>query len=156
MTINADSFTPADAGNIPTGEIRSVEGTALDFRTPTVIGDGMASEYREPDASRGYDNNWVLNKTAPGELSLAAEVYEPSTGIVMTVSTTEPGIQIYTCNSASPRDIGKYGEPRSRHSSIALETQHYPDSPNHPEFPSTVLRPGETFTSRTVYAFSTR
>ena len=156
MTINADAFTPVARGNIPTGEIRPVEGTALDFRTPIAVGRGMASEFKDPDASRGYDNNWVLNKTSTGEVSLAAEVYEPSTGIVMTVFTSEPGIQVYTCNSASPTDIGKYGEARSRHSSIALETQHYPDSPNHGNFPSTVLRPGETFTSRTIYAFSTR
>ena len=156
ITINADAFTPVDRGNIPTGEIRPVEGTALDFRTPTAIGAGMASALKDPDVSRGYDHNWVLKKTAQGELSLAAEVYEPSTGIVMKVFTTEPGMQVFTCNSDNPDDKGKYGEVRMRHNGFALETQHYPDSPNHPEFPSTVLRPGETFSSRTVYAFSTR
>ncbi len=156
MTINADNYTPFDGGNIPTGEIRSVEGTALDFRTPMTVGDGLNSEYKDPDVSGGYDHNWVLNKTAPNEVSLAAEVYEPSTGIVMKVLTSEPGIQIYTCNSSNPYDKGKYGGVRVRHNGIALETQHYPDSPNHPNFPTTVLRPGETFTSKTVYAFSTK
>ncbi len=159
MTIHADAFTPVDRGGIPTGEIRSVNGTSLDFRTPTAIGIGMASEYKNPDASRGYDHNWVLNRKPARQnrdFWHAAEVYEPATGIAMDVFTTEPGMQVYTCNGVNPNDRGKYGEVRTRHSGIALETQHFPDSPNHPDFPSTVLRPGQTFTSHTIYRFFTK
>jgi aldose 1-epimerase len=156
MTINADGFTPTDAGLIPTGEIRSVEGTPLDFRTATPIGARIDSDYEAIVFGKGYDHNWVLNKSAEGEVSLAAEVYEPSTGIVMKVYTDQPGIQFYSGNFMDGTDKGKYGEVHNFRTGIALETQHFPDSPNHPEFPSTELRPGEVYTQHTVYAFSTK
>jgi aldose 1-epimerase len=155
VTIHADAFTPTDAGMIPTGEIRAVEGTPLDFRTPTVVGDRIDTDYEPLVFGGGYDHNWVLNKGSEGEFALAVEVYEPATGIVMQVLTDQPAVQFYSGNSLDgPR--GKRGETYTRRTGLAFETQHYPDSPNHPEFPTTVLRPGETYTQRTVYAFSTR
>ncbi|MDR0907230.1 MAG: galactose mutarotase [Rikenellaceae bacterium] len=157
LTLNADSFTPTDSGLIPTGEIALVEGTPLDFRTPTAIGERIDS----PDCEaivfgKGYDHNWVLNKAAEGEVSVAAVVYEPSTGIELTVLTDQPGIQFYSGNFMNGTGKGKYGEVNAFRSGLALEAQHYPDSPNHPDFPTTVLRPGETYTQHTVYAFSVR
>ncbi len=156
VTINADGFTPTDAGMIPTGEIRPVEGTPMDFRTPTPVGERIDADYEPLTFGGGYDHNWVLNKTAPGTVSLAAEVYEPSTGIVMKVYTDQPGVQFYTGNSMNGLTKGKYGEMQNRRSGLAFETQHFPDSPNRPEFPATVLRPGEVYTQHTVYSFSTK
>ncbi len=157
MTIHADAFTPTDAGLIPTGEIRSVEGTPLDFRIPTPIGERIDSDYEPIVFGKGYDHNWVLSKKPAGEnFWHAAEVYEPATGIVMNIFTSEPGMQFYSGNFMDGSDKGKYGEVHNFRTGIALETQHFPDSPNHPEFPSTVLRPGETFSSHTIYQFSTR
>ncbi len=156
MMINADAFTPTDEGLIPTGEIRPVEGTPLDFRTPTVIGERIESDYEPIVFGKGYDHNWVLNQPEPGKVTLAAEVYEPATGIEMKVYTDQPGIQFYSGNFMDGTDKGKYGEVHNFRTGIALETQHFPDSPNHPEFPTTVLRPGETYTQHTVYAFSVR
>lgn len=156
MTINADAFTPTDAGLIPTGEIRLVEGTPLDFRTPTAIGERIESDYEPMVFGKGYDHNWVLNKAYEGEVSLAAEVYEPATGIVMQVWTNQPGMQFYSGNFMDGTDKGKYGEVHNFRTGIALETQHFPDSPNHAHFPLTVLRPGETYTQHTVYAFSVK
>ncbi len=156
MMINADAFTPTDEGLIPTGEIRPVDGTPLDFRTPTVIGERIESDYEPVVFGKGYDHNWVLNKPAAGETTLAAEVYEPATGILMTVHTDQPGMQFYSGNFMDGTDKGKYGEVHNFRTGIALETQHFPDSPNHPEFPTTVLRPGEVYTQHTVYTFSVR
>lgn len=156
MMINADAFTPTDEGLIPTGEIRPVEGTPLDFRTPTVIGERIDSDYEPIVFGKGYDHNWVLNQSAPGEVTLAAEVYEPATGILMTVYTDQPGMQFYSGNFMDGTDRGKYGEMHNYRTGLALETQHFPDSPNHDNFPSTVLRPGEVYTQHTVYAFSVR
>ena len=156
MTINADGFTPTDGGLIPTGEIWPVEGTPMDFRTPTPVGDRIDADYEVLKFGNGYDHNWVLNKTAPGEVSLAAEVYEPSTGIVMQVHTDQPGIQFYAGTQMNGTDKGKYGEVHNKNTALALETQHFPDSPNHPQFPTTELRPGEVYTQHTVYTFSTK
>ncbi len=156
MMINADAFTPTDEGLIPTGEIRPVDGTPLDFRTPTVIGERIGSDYEPIVFGKGYDHNWVLNKPEPGKVTLAAEVYEPATGILMTVYTDQPGIQFYSGNFMDGTDKGKYGEVHNFRTGIALETQHFPDSPNHAHFPTTVLRPGETYTQHTVYTFSVR
>ncbi len=156
MTINADAFTPTDAGLIPTGEIRPVESTPLDFRTPTVIGARIDSDYEPILFGKGYDHNWVLNKPEPCKVTLAAEVYEPATGIAMKVYTDQPGIQFYSGNFMDGTDKGKYGEVHNFRTGIALETQHFPDSPNHAHFPTTVLCPGETYTQHTVYAFSVR
>jgi aldose 1-epimerase len=157
MMLNADAFTPTDSGLIPTGEIASVEGTPLDFRTPTAIGERIDMPDFEPLVfGKGYDHNWVLNKTTPGEVSVAAKVYEPSTGIELTVLTDQPGVQFYSGNFMDGTDHGKYGEVHNFRTGFALETQHFPDSPNHPNFPTTVLRPGEVYTQHTVYAFSVR
>ena len=156
MTIYADAFTPTDEGLIPTGEIRLVEGTPLDFRTPTVIGDRIESDYEPIVFGKGYDHNWVLSKSEPGKVTLAAEVYEPATGIDMKVYTDQPGIQFYSGNFMDGTDNGKYGEVHNFRTGIALETQNFPDAPNHENFPSSVLRPGETYTQHTVYTFSVR
>jgi aldose 1-epimerase len=157
MMLNADAFTPTDSGLIPTGEIASIEGTPLDFRTPTTIGARIDTPNFEPLVfGKGYDHNWVLDKTSEGEVSVAAEVYEPSTGILLTVLTDQPGVQFYSGNFMDGTDKGKYGEVHNYRTGFALETQHFPDSPNHPSFPTTVLRPGEEYTQHTVYAFSTR
>ena len=145
LTLNASAFTPVDANLIPTGEIHAVEGTPLDFRTPTPIG-GRGS---------GYDHNVVVDRR-DGSLVLAARVLEPASGRTLEVLTTEPGLQLYTGVALDGSLAGTSGRPYRRGDCIALETQHFPDSPNRPGFPSTVLRPGETFRSTTVYRFRTR
>ena len=150
MLINADFYTPGDKALIPTGEISSVKGTALDFTEPKTIG----ARIEQLTQTRGYDHNYVL-KNSDGSLVLAARAYEPTSGRVMTVHTTEPGMQFYTANGM--RGIrGKGGRTYDRHHGFCLETQHFPDSPNKPHFPSTVLRPGEKYSTITVFTFSTR
>ena len=150
MMINADFYTPGDNALIPTGEIHGVRGTALDFTEPKTIG----ARIEQLTQTRGYDHNYVL-KNSDGSLVLAARVYEPTSGRVMTVHTTEPGMQFYTANGM--RGIkGKAGKVYERHYGFCLETQHFPDSPNKPHFPSTVLRPGEKYSTMTVFKFSTR
>ena len=154
LTINASSCTPADALLIPTGEITSVEGTPFDFRTAKTIGQDIETE---GDAQlifgRGYDHNWVLD-TACDASKKAAELYCPETGIKFSVFTSEPGIQVYTGNFLDGTEIGKGGIAYNHRTAVCMETQHYPDSPNKPEFPSTVLRPGEKYRSNTTYYFS--
>ena len=150
MTINADFYTPGDKALIPTGEISSVKGTALDFTEPETIG----ARIEQLTETRGYDHNYVL-KNSDGSLVLAARVYEPTSGRVMTVHTTEPGVQLYTANGMRGVE-GKDGKVYGRHYGFCLETQHYPDSPNKPHFPSTVLRPGQQYNTVTVFKFSTR
>jgi aldose 1-epimerase len=154
LTINADRFTPVDTGLIPTGELRDVAGTPFDFRTPTPIGARIDQEDAQLAAGPGYDHNWVLNKPEPGALSVAAVLTDPTSGRVMEVRTTEPAIQFYSGNFLDG-SLSSRGATFARRTALCLETQHYPDSPNHPDFPTTILRPGETYTSRTVYAFST-
>jgi aldose 1-epimerase len=153
VQINADRYTPADADLIPTGEIRPVAGTPLDFRTPTPIGQRIGDEFLRP--ARGYDHNFVLNKTG-SELALAARVHEPTTGRVLEVLTTEPGVQFYTANGMNVRSPGPGGVRYTSRGGLCLETQHYPDSPNKPSFPSVVLRPGQEFASTTVFRFSAK
>ncbi|HET6469509.1 MAG TPA: aldose epimerase family protein [Geminicoccaceae bacterium] len=154
LMLVADAFTPTDAGSIPTGEIRAVAGTPFDFREPVPIG----ARIREPDEQilhgRGYDHNFVLRKTAPGALELAARVREPSSGRVLEVLTSEPGLQFYSGNRLDGTLVGSGGRTYRQSAGFCLETQHFPDSPNRPEFPSTVLRPGETFRSTTVFRFA--
>jgi aldose 1-epimerase len=154
LTINADRFTPVDSTLIPTGELASVEGTPFDFRTKTKIGDRIDADHEQIKRGGGYDHNYVLNRTSEG-LALAARVEEPTTGRVMEVHTTEPGVQFYSGNFLDGSITGKSGHVYNKRNGFCLETQHYPDSPNQPSFPSTVLRPGEEYTSRTVYTFST-
>ena len=153
LTINASRMTPVDGRLIPTG-IAGVEGTPFDFRKPVAIGARIGAADAQLKAGNGYDHNFVIDRQGSG-LVTAARVQEPSRGRVVEISTTEPGVQLYTGNFLDGSLTGKSGRPYTRRSGFALETQHYPDSPNRPEFPSTVLKPGETYRSRTVYAFKT-
>lgn len=152
LTIHADRYTPVAAGLIPTGAIAPTEGTPLDFRQATRIGARIDQPHEQLQLGKGYDHNYVVNRTGPG-LVPAARVVDPSSGRVMEVSTTEPGLQLYTGNWLG-EEKGKNGRVYPRRSGLCLETQHYPDSPNRPEFPTTVLRPGETYRSKTVFTFS--
>jgi aldose 1-epimerase len=151
LHINADRYTPVDATLIPTGELAPVEGTPFDFRQATAIGARITANHEQIKIGGGYDHNFVLNGAA-GEIRLAARAFDPSSGRMLEVHTTEPGVQLYSGNFASPIE-GRGGESYPRHAGFCLETQHFPDSPNHPSFPSTVLRPGETFESTTVFRF---
>ena len=156
LMINADRYTPvADAGAIPTGELASLDGTPLDFREATVIGERIEEENEQLGFGSGYDHNYVLNASGE-ELTVAATVYDPSSGRVMEVLTEEPGVQFYSGNFLDGHHVGKGGVGYERRSGLCLETQHFPDSPNQPNFPSTVLRPGETYATSTIYRFSTR
>lgn len=155
LTLNADRFTPTDDTSIPTGELRPVKGTPFDFTAPAKIGSRIGQDYEQLKFGRGYDHNWVLNKKN-GELSLAASVYEPASGRVMEVLTTEPGIQFYSGNFLDASLKGKNGQDYPLRSGFCLEAQHFPDSPNHPEFPSTVLKRGEKYSQTTIYRFSAR
>jgi aldose 1-epimerase len=152
LTLNADRFTPVDGGLIPTGELKAVAGTPFDFRKSTAIGARIEQDDEQLKLGKGYDHNWVLDKKG-GELSLAARVEEPSTGRVMEVWTTQPGIQFYTGNFLDGTIKGKGGRVIARRSALCLETQHFPDSPNKPKFPSAVLKAGAEFRSTTVYKF---
>jgi aldose 1-epimerase len=155
LMLNADRFTPVDRTLIPTGELRSVKGTPMDFTKPTAIGARIEQKDEQLLFGLGYDHNWVLNKTG-ASLTLAARVYEPTTGRVMEVYTTEPGIQFYTGNFLDGTITGKGGKVYQKRYGFCLETQHFPDSPNKPSFPSTVLRPSRKYTQTTVYKFSTK
>lgn len=155
LQLNAKHFTAGDSGLIPTGELRDVAGTPLDFTTATLIGARVKDDYDQLRLAGGYDHNFVLNN-AEAKLVPAASVYEPSTGRVMDVLTTEPGVQFYSGNFLDGSLIGKGQVVYHKHAGFCLETQHYPNSPNIPEFPSTVLRPGEEYRQTTLYKFSTR
>ncbi len=154
MAIFAAHVTPIDRRLIPTGELRHVADTPLDFRQPIEIGARIAVEEEQLLLGNGYDHNWVLNK-AEGVLDLAARVTEPLSGRIMEVYTTEPGIQFYTGNFLDDRIAGKEGQIYSRRGGFCLETQHFPNSPNQPEFPNTVLNPDDTYRQTTIYRFST-
>jgi aldose 1-epimerase len=155
LMINADRFTPVDASLIPTGELRSVEGTPMDFRTAKPIGRDIGQDDEQLRLGKGYDHNWVLND-ADGSLALAARVFEPTTGRVMEVHTTEPGIQFYSGNFLDGSNVGKRGKVYNHRYGLCLETQHFPDSPNKPNFPSAIVRPRDRYTSTTVYRFSAK
>ena len=154
LVLNADCFTPTDKNSIPTGEIRSVANTAMDFRTSHKIGERINEDYIELVQGFGYDHNWVLNKDN-NELSWVATVSEASTGIEMKVYTTEPGVQFYSGNHLNIAK-GKNGKSYPARSGFCLETQHFPDSPHHNNFPSTVLSPGEIYTQTTIYQFDVK
>jgi aldose 1-epimerase len=159
IQIRADRFTPTDAGQIPTGELRPVAGTPLDFRTLRFIGARIDSNDENIRIGKGYDHNYVLNgasNAAPGKVNPCARVEDPHSGRVMEVLTTQPGVQFYTANNLSATLRGKGGKAYSPRSAFCLETQHFPDSPNHPDFPSTVLRAGRSFSATTIYRFSAR
>jgi aldose 1-epimerase len=155
IMINADRFTPVDRNLIPTGELRPVKGTPLDFTKPMKIGARIDDNYDQLVLAHGYDHNFVINREGGG-LVLAARVYEPTTGRTLEVSTTQPGVQFYTGNFLDGTITGKQGHVYKKHYGFCLETQHFPDSPNHPSFPSTILRPGETFHQKTVFKFSAK
>lgn len=154
LQINADRYTPVDETLIPTGELAPVEGTPFDFRQAAPIGARIAADHPQIRIGGGYDHNFVLNGTS-GELRAAASAFDPSSGRTLEVRTTEPGVQLYSGNFAEPI-AGRGGQSYPRHAGFCLETQHFPDSPNQSAFPSTVLRPGETFTSTTVFRFGVR
>ncbi len=155
VSIDADRFTPVDAGLIPTGELRAVKGTPFDFTKSTAIGARIGQNDEQLKLGNGYDHNFVLNK-GNGGLTRAAVVHEPKTGRVLEVSTTEPGLQFYTGNFLDGKARGKGGKVYQFRGAFCMETQHYPDSPNHPAFPTTELKPGATYHTVTVYRFSAR
>jgi aldose 1-epimerase len=152
VCIDADRFTPVDSTLVPTGALASVAGTPFDFTTPHSIGARIADDHEQLQYGSGYDHNFVLG-IGKTPLERAAFIEEPSSGRTLEVSTTEPGVQFYTGNFLDGSLIGKGGRPYPRRSGFCLETQHFPDSPNHPAFPSTILRPGEEYRSRTVWRF---
>lgn len=156
LTIYADAFTPVDTTFMTTGEIAPVEGTPMDFRTPTVVGARINDyDYAQLKNGDGYDHNWVLN--AKGDVTqLAASVYAPATGIQLDVFTDEPGVQVYTGNFLDGTVTGKNGAVYAKRNAICLETQKYPDSPNKADWPSPYLKPGEKYTSRCIYKFSVK
>ncbi len=155
IMLNADKFTPVDKNLIPTGELRSVKGTPFDFTTSTKIGSRIDDSYEQLQLGHGYDHNFVINRKGSG-LELAARVYEPTTGRVLEVSTTQPGVQFYTGNFLDGTITGKNDHVYKRRYGFCLETQHFPDSPNHPDFPNTILKPGEKFHQTTVFTFSAK
>jgi aldose 1-epimerase len=152
LWINADEFTPVDSTLIPTGEIASVSNTPFDFRTPTAIGARIEADDQQLHFGGGYDHNFVLRREGAG-LSHAAKVEEPSSGRTLDIYTTEPGLQFYSGNFLNGSITGKRGHLYRHRFGFCLETQHYPDSPNQPQFPSTILRPGQEYRSQTVFVF---
>jgi aldose 1-epimerase len=157
LQLNADQYTPVDPTLIPTGAIDPVAGTPMDFTKPTAIGDRIRNGFPQLVIGRGYDHNWVLKRPSPDDKSLilAARVREPSSGRVLSIFTTEPGIQFYSGNFLDATLVGTSGHMYRQGDGFALETQHYPDSPNHPNFPPTVLRPGQVYQTQTIYQLST-
>jgi aldose 1-epimerase len=154
LTLHASRFTPVDTTLIPTGELKPVTSTPFDFTKPMAIGARIDAQDEQLRLGHGYDHNWVLDGT--GKLTEAAELYEPNSGRVLRVLTDQPGIQVYTGNFLDGSIKGKGGVPYKRRTAVCLETQHFPDSPNHPSFPTTELKPGQKFHSVTVFSFSTR
>jgi aldose 1-epimerase len=155
VQINASHYTPANPALIPTGEIASVEGTPFDFRSPHEIAKRINEDNEQLRVAKGYDQNWVLN-SQDGKIAEAAKVYEPTTGRTLDVLTTEPGLQFYTANHMEGTTTGKQGKLYGFRTALCLETEHFPDSPNHPNFPSTELKPGQQYHSVTIFRFATR
>ena len=155
LKLNAGRYTPVDGNLIPTGELAPVVGTPFDFGKLTAIGARIDSDNDQIKKGKGYDHNWVLD-SGGGKLAEAAEVYEPTTGRVMQVWTDQPGVQFYTGNFLDGTITGKGGKVYQHRAALCLETQHFPDSPNHPKFPSTELKPGQKYHTVTIYRFSAR
>jgi aldose 1-epimerase len=155
VAINADNYTPTDATQIPTGQIAPVKGTPFDFTSPTAIGAHITANDPQLLLARGYDHNWVINRGSNTGLVQAVRGVDPQTGRTLTVSTTEPGVQFYTSNFIDGAFTGTSGHVYRQGAGFTMETQHYPDSPNHPNFPTTTLNPGQTYDSTTVFAFGT-
>jgi aldose 1-epimerase len=156
LKLNASKFTPVDSSLIPTGELRPVAGTPFDFLKPHAIGEQINANDEQLKFGNGYDHNFVIDGGGMHKLTMVAEVHDPASGRTLTVFSTEPGVQMYTANHLDGSIHGKQGKSYVKNGAVCLETQHYPDSPNHPDFPSTVLRPGEKFYSETIYRFSAR
>ncbi|MDR1115713.1 MAG: galactose mutarotase [Tannerella sp.] len=157
LTINADYFLPTDESSIPYGPKEKVEGTPMDFRQFHAVGERINDDFEPLKFGKGYDHTFILNKKGKeNDLSFCASCISPKTGIVMDTYTTEPGVQLYTGNWMTGNLVGKHGQRYPEKAALCLETQHFPDSPNKPEYPSTVLRPGEEFASNTVYKFSVK
>ncbi|WP_246226215.1 aldose epimerase family protein [Chelativorans xinjiangense] len=155
LMLNASRYTPVDETLIPTGELAEVAGTPFDFREATVIGERVRENHQQIVYGRGYDHNWVLDRPDDDSLVLAARLHDPESGRIMEIETTEPGIQFYSGNFLDATLVGTSGNIYRQSDGLALETQHFPDSPNKPDFPSTVLRPGETYETTTVHRFLT-
>jgi aldose 1-epimerase len=155
VSIEADQFTPADATQIPTGELRSVRGTPFDFTRPTAVGERIREDDEQLLIAHGYDHNWVLRPAPAGGLRPVARAYEPTTGRVLDVMTDRPGLQLYSANGLNGSLVGPSGRSYRQSDGLCFETQGFPDAPNQPGFPSAVLRPGERFASTTVFRFST-
>ena len=155
LTLDASAYTPVDSTLIPTGQIAAVAGTPFDFRSPTAIGARIEQPNKQLRFGKGYDHNWVLDRPAGGGTALvrAARLVDSTSGRTLEISTSEPGIQFYSGNFLDGTITGKHGVVYGHRAALCLETQHFPDSPNHPNFPSTILRPGETYHSRTVFSF---
>ncbi|MBO2457183.1 aldose epimerase family protein [Actinomadura violacea] len=156
LRINAARYTPTDTTQIPTGKIVPVKGTPFDFTRPHAIGERIRDDDPQLLIGQGYDHNFVLNQRRPGEMTEAARVTEPRSGRILEISTTQPGVQFYSGNFLDGTLVGTGGHAYRQGDGFALETQHFPDSPNQPGFPSTVLRPGQAFDASTVYRFSAR
>jgi aldose 1-epimerase len=152
LTLKASAFTPVDSVMIPTGEIRPVTGTPFDFNTPHTIGERIGEKYDQLILGKGYDHNFVLDNKEEVDVT----VYEPASGRILEVITDQPGMQLYTGNFLNGTKIGHGGKPYNYRSGFCLESDHFPDSPNHPEFPTTVINPGETLKSTTIYRFSVK
>jgi aldose 1-epimerase len=155
LSLHASRFTPVDAGLIPTGELKSVASTPFDFRKATAVGARINVNDEQIHLGHGYDHNWVLD-SGGGKIAEAAELYDPESGRVLKVLTDQPGIQFYSGNFLNGSIKGKGGKPDELHSGLCLETQHFPDSPNHPDFASTELKPGERYHTVTIFSFSAR
>jgi aldose 1-epimerase len=157
LTLHAKQFTPVDKTLIPTGELRDVAGTPMDFNTASAIGKRINDNYEQLVFGKGYDHNWVLAHSGGGKgLTIAADAYDPKSGRTLEVLTTEPGVQFYSGNFLDGSAKGKGGKAYGQRAAFCLETQHFPDSPNHPNFPSTLLKPGAVFHSETVFRFSAK
>jgi aldose 1-epimerase len=155
LTLNADRYTPVDSTLIPTGDLPPVEGTPFDFTKRKPVADGIRSDHEQIVFGRGFDHNWVLNSPQPNQsLNWAAKLFDPNSGRRLVVLTDQPGIQFYSGNFLDGTLYGTSNRAYRQSDGLALETQHYPDSPNHPDFPSTVLMPDDTYQSTTIYAFS--
>ena len=156
LMINADRFAPVNEKIIANGKTEPVKDTPMDFKTPHAIGERIDADFPQIKLGGGYDHTWVINKKVENEYSLAATLYNKESGRFMEVFTTEPGMQFYTGNFLDGKYIGKKGKPYPKRSGLCLETQHFPDSPNHPQYPSTLLKPGEVYEQKTTYKFSVR
>jgi aldose 1-epimerase len=154
LTLSASGYTPVDSTLIPTGEIADVSGTPMDFRSATAIGERIREPFEQLLFGQGYDHNWVLDRPDDGSLQLAAKLRDPDSGRTLKMWTTEPGIQFYSGNFLDATLVGTGGHVYRQSDGLALETQHFPDSPNQPQFPSTTLRPGETYDTTTVFDLS--